>query len=365
MKTPLPDIASATRAYERWLGERLTLLPADLRKKHAAMAEDPFTFLRATYYRWAQAWPERCPDEARAPAVLAIGDLHVENFGLWRDAEGRLVWGVNDFDEAARLPYTSDLVRLATSVRLAHEAAELEVPMRKACACLLEGYRNALAAGGRPIVLTEYHRWLHDLARAGARDPREYWEKLQAIPAWRGSVPPAAHRVLTAAFPGAAGAARLVHRASGVGSLGRERLALIGPWRGGLVAREVKALTVSATHWAHESRGPGSIVYPELLRTAVRCPDPMVAVRGGWVVRRLAPDNSRIELCSLPRERHEARMLYEMGWETGNIHLGTPRAITAIRRDLARRPKHWLERASRVMEEATIEDWRAWSESRR
>jgi uncharacterized protein (DUF2252 family) len=24
----------------------------------------------------------------------------VENFGAWRDVEGRLIWGINDFDEA-------------------------------------------------------------------------------------------------------------------------------------------------------------------------------------------------------------------------------------------------------------------------
>ena len=50
--------------------------------------------------------------------VLAIGDLHLENFGTWRDAEGRLVWGINDFDEAWALPYTNDLIRLATSARM-------------------------------------------------------------------------------------------------------------------------------------------------------------------------------------------------------------------------------------------------------
>ena len=49
------------------------------------------------------------------PKVLAVGDLHIENFGTWRDSEGRLVWGVNDFDETWRLPYTQDLVRLTTS----------------------------------------------------------------------------------------------------------------------------------------------------------------------------------------------------------------------------------------------------------
>ena len=79
------------------------------------MKESVFAFLRATYYRWIQVWPEVCPQLVSAATVLAIGDLHVENFGTWRDIEGRLVWGINDFDEAYPLPYTNDLVRLASS----------------------------------------------------------------------------------------------------------------------------------------------------------------------------------------------------------------------------------------------------------
>ena len=51
--------------------------------------------------------------------MLGVGDLHVENFGTWRDAEGRLIWGINDFDEACPMPYTIDLVRLAASADLA------------------------------------------------------------------------------------------------------------------------------------------------------------------------------------------------------------------------------------------------------
>jgi hypothetical protein len=35
-----------------------------------------------------------------APRVLCVGDLHVGSFGTWRDAEGRLCWGVDDFDDA-------------------------------------------------------------------------------------------------------------------------------------------------------------------------------------------------------------------------------------------------------------------------
>ena len=112
-------ITKATQKYEAWLVRHLHLLESDLQLKHQQMRSAPFPFLRATYYRWAQTWMETCAGAARAPRVLAVGDLHVENFGTWRDIEGRLIWGINDFDEAWRLPYTNDLVRLAASALLA------------------------------------------------------------------------------------------------------------------------------------------------------------------------------------------------------------------------------------------------------
>src|SRR5882762_5781868 len=105
------DIVGATRSYERWLATRATIVKADLGAKHAAMAEAPFPLLRATFYRWMQLWQEHAGNLDAAPKVLAVGDLHVENFGTWRDAEGRLIWGINDFDEAHPLPFTIDLVR--------------------------------------------------------------------------------------------------------------------------------------------------------------------------------------------------------------------------------------------------------------
>jgi uncharacterized protein (DUF2252 family) len=128
------------------------------------MAEAAFPFLRATFYRWMQIWPEVCPDLAKAPHVLGIGDLHVENFGTWRDAEGRLVWGVNDFDEAATLPYTNDLVRLAASALLAIEGGHLSLKAKDACAVILDGYRKSLAEHGHPFVLEEEHGWLRRIA---------------------------------------------------------------------------------------------------------------------------------------------------------------------------------------------------------
>src|SRR5262245_41565024 len=109
---PVTDaIGESTRRYERWMKRCMPVVAAALREKHDKMRKDRFEFFRATYYRWAELWPMLCPDLATAPKLLAIGDLHVGSFGTWRDNEGRLCWGIDDFDEAYSLPYTNDLVR--------------------------------------------------------------------------------------------------------------------------------------------------------------------------------------------------------------------------------------------------------------
>ena len=117
------NIVKATRRFEDWLRLRIRVVEPQLRFKHEQMAAALFPFFRATFYRWVQVWPEVCPELHRAPQILSVGDLHVANFGTWRDCDGRLVWGVNDFDEACLFPYTLDLVRLATSAMLAAREA--------------------------------------------------------------------------------------------------------------------------------------------------------------------------------------------------------------------------------------------------
>src|SRR5262249_22117810 len=144
---PVMNIVQSTRAFEGWLRRHTPLNPSDVRFKHQLMERTAFEFLRATFYRWAQIWPQVCPKLAHAPAVLAVGDRHVENFGTWRDAEGRLVWGMNDFDEAYPLPYTNDLVRLATSAMLARRERRMNVGRQGMCAAILEGYRAAIEKG--------------------------------------------------------------------------------------------------------------------------------------------------------------------------------------------------------------------------
>jgi uncharacterized protein (DUF2252 family) len=130
-------IFKSTRKYEKWLRKELNVFEDDLTLKAQKLTEDRFTFLRGTFYRWMQLWPDVCKKAADAPMVLSVGDLHAANFGTWRDAKGQLVWGVNDFDEAAPLPYTQDLIRLVTSVELASEIEQLKIGLEEACEVIL------------------------------------------------------------------------------------------------------------------------------------------------------------------------------------------------------------------------------------
>src|SRR5438094_9115558 len=69
------SIVRATRDYEAWLVSQVRVVRPGLQAKHKLMAEDGFSFLRATFYRWAQLFPALFPKLARAPKVLGVGDL--------------------------------------------------------------------------------------------------------------------------------------------------------------------------------------------------------------------------------------------------------------------------------------------------
>jgi len=157
------NIFESTRRYESWMGGHVQPISRQLVDKHAMMKGDLFAFFRGTYYRWAQLWRSAVPKSVQAaPAVLAVGDLHVDSFGTWRDVEGRLIWGVDDFDEAFPLPYTNDLVRLAASVKIAAKAGALKISLRDACDAIMEGYHASLRKGGAPSTLAEEEHFHQD-----------------------------------------------------------------------------------------------------------------------------------------------------------------------------------------------------------
>jgi len=357
-------IFKATRKYEQWLRKEINIFDDDFALKLQKMTEDRSTFLRGTFYRWMQLFPEVCKKAANAPSVLSVGDLHAANFGTWRDAKGQLVWGVNDFDEAAHLPYTQDLIRLATSVELASEIQELKITLEEACEAILDGYRASLESNGKPIILDNEHNWLRKIYVRNEKSVDKFWNKLDQLPDIDHKVPDEARIALEATLPAKGLEYRIKRRLAGVGSLGRPRYMALTEWEGELIARETKPLLPSAALWAEKKHKGAEIYYEEILARAVRSLDPVVKVYEGWVVRRLAPDCTRIELAELGPERDEKRMLRTMGWETGNIHLGTPNAVKDILNDLKNRKKGWLKKAAEKMTAATLKDWRKWKEGK-
>ncbi len=307
------------------------------------MASGPFPFMRATFSRWCQLWRDKAGHVADAPVVLGVGDIHVENYGTWRDAEGRLAWGVNDFDEACHVPYTLDLVRLMVSVSLAIDEDSLKLSTATAFAAIIDGYTTQLKRGATPFVLAENHAWMRPLALNSLRDPAHFWKKMLALEPTKSPAPIAAVVALERMLPQRNLTYSVRNRVAGIGSLGHARFVAIACYQGGLIAREAKALVPPAIAWTHDEAGSIEILYQAILDRAVRCCDPLVSLQSHWIVRRLAPDCSRIELASLPQERDEAHILKAMGQELANVHAGTEGAQAAIIADIERRKAGWYE----------------------
>ena len=334
------------------------LVESHLREKHLRMKEDAFQFLRATYYRWAQVWPDVCAECADAPTVLSVGDLHVDSFGTWRDIEGRLCWGVDDFDEAHPLPYANDLVRLASSAKIARKMGLLSVKNRLASEIILDAYAKTLEAGGRPFVLAEEARRLEKLGIGALKTPKDFWENLCAHPAVNGSVPEDAVRSIEAAFPDHNIHYRVISRQAGLGSLGQQRFVAIAECRGGFIAREAKRLVPSASVWLKNRVAACQSHYQRTMTAAVRSPDPYQTVKGSWLVRRLSPDSNPIKMEDLSGKREEETLLYAMGTEIANVHLGEPSRAKQILRDIKQRGHKWLPSAAKDMAKFLIVEWK-------
>jgi hypothetical protein len=356
------DFAQATRDYARWLSGYLTLDPAGLAEKRVRMGKGAFPFLRATFYRWR--WQFDAVDAAvrGAPALLGTGDAHLENFGTWRDAEGRLVWGVNDFDEAVELPFTSDLVRLATSLLLARkdEKAGIHVGREDGIAAILDGYREALPAGTPFILERPEHEALRAVAVAHA-NPGQEWTKIRAE--GEAGVPEdaALRHVLLTALPQGSKPDEVFRKASrGLGSLGRPRWRVLATLNGGPVAREAKAAAPSA--WLMPE-SPASRITDHRRRAleARRAPDPGFLLTERWVVRRLSPEARKIEMKDLAKAAADPvpgqlALLRAMGGELANLHAGTARDPRAILDWLGAQPSGWLSAAAGAARDRVLQD---------
>jgi hypothetical protein len=354
----MANIKQSVRTYETWMRKELgrELVEKDLAHKHEKMAQSPFYFLRGTFWRWAETILEVCPDLAKAPSALAVGDIHLENFGTWRDADGRLVWGVNDFDEAAEMPFAIDLVRLATSALLAKP--DRAIGAGAICSAILEGYGLGLDAP-RAIVLDRDWAWLRELVVVSEEARAKFWKKIEKadnVPA-----PKRYAEALASAMPEGKLPMRTAPRTAGTGSLGRPRWIGVADWRGAPVVREVKVILASAWPPGRPCTGAEQAMRNDAAaRGKYRANDPWYRLKANLLVRRLSPNNRKLEAEGGSIDLLTPDMLRAMGLELANVHLGTGNRRAAIQRDLARREPDWLHANAKRAAAAVVRDYQDW-----
>ena len=154
---PLTDVAHRVAPLEG-PGD-LTALA--LRRKLEALSGTPFQFFRGTFHLMAwDLFKARVPlAQPAAPEGLIVGDLHLENFGVYRGASGALVFDVNDFDDVGYAPLDFDLKRLCTS------------------ALLLPGLGQGVRLNAARTIA---RGWQEELEKVGGRFPIPAWTEEKA-----------------------------------------------------------------------------------------------------------------------------------------------------------------------------------------
>lgn len=304
-------------AYEEWCDRAIPSDPAARREKHTRMAASAFAFLRGSYPAWLDRFGADAAHDA-PPVPLGVGDLHVENFGTWLAPAGE-AFGVNDYDETGPVPFTNDLVRLATSAVLAVRAGHLGLDPEDIAKHLWAGY-GACPTGAAGVALGD-ESLPHVAAVAamwqGAQPGAEhFWKRLDALPeAPAGESPEPA--------PGFVQRNRRI-RTAGLGSRDHLRLVLEGELEGERVAFERKPLApTAASYLAGADPRPDPRPYAKVLeRQHERSPQlqAQVRVEGATIVRRLDSHRGRIEIVDLPGRGDEHGLLWMMGYCTAAHH---------------------------------------------
>lgn len=151
-------------------------LPDLLGVRAERMSESEFAYFRGTADVMAA-------DLAAGPStgieLVICGDAHVGNFGLYATPERRLVFDLNDFDEAWVGPWEWDVKRLAVSVDLVLREKAVDAAARaEAVASVVGVYRDALHLRVRESSLDRYFSsvdadWLLDAATTGETESIE------------------------------------------------------------------------------------------------------------------------------------------------------------------------------------------------
>ena len=124
--------------------------------RHARMLTSSFAFLRGT----AKIMIEDIGKQtiSKIP-VLANGDMHVSNFGIYASAERNIVFSINDFDETHPGAWEWDMKRLTTSaVVCAKFLGADKVQCETAARAVVKSYREKMALYAQETNLSIWYK---------------------------------------------------------------------------------------------------------------------------------------------------------------------------------------------------------------
>ena len=136
-------------------GQHTTREPELVPVRIGRMLQSPFAYYRGSAAVMAH---DLARDTSTGYRVLACGDAHLANFGLYASPERRLVFDLNDFDEAYPAPWEMDVKRLAASLWLNGRAnGHPEARCKDAVASSVRSYRTTVHRLCDLSVLERYY----------------------------------------------------------------------------------------------------------------------------------------------------------------------------------------------------------------
>lgn len=167
------DLIAATNAQR---------LPELVTSRIEKMTKSPFAFFRGSA-EVMLADLESLPTSGICHPIC--GDAHLGNFGPYQLSDARIVFDLNDFDQAGLGPWEWDVGRLCTSVILAHRAAEgSRKDERDIAAQTVRAYRRVLTRAAARSVVERLDGAVFD-TRASARTAGLEWRSVRKSLAWK------------------------------------------------------------------------------------------------------------------------------------------------------------------------------------
>jgi uncharacterized protein (DUF2252 family) len=155
-----------------------TRLPDLVPVRIGRMLESPFAYFRGT----AGPMAADLANESRSGfLVIGCGDAHIGNFGLFGSPDRKILFDMNDFDEAGACPWEWDVKRMAASVVLACRDAGIgEQDARLATEASVRSYRDMTANLQEMSAIERYYVRLDSetlIAAASTKKGRKMLEK--------------------------------------------------------------------------------------------------------------------------------------------------------------------------------------------